>query len=71
MLKIVRKNNLEDLPALFTEKDLREVVFGNRLSKNNTYAMIHSKGFPTVKIGSKYFISKEEFKEWIRRNAVS
>jgi len=67
MLRI-KKNDIDTLPALFTEKDLREVVFGNELSKNNTYALIHSEGFPTVKIGKKYYIAKEGLKKWIEEN---
>jgi hypothetical protein len=69
MLRIVKKNDIDTLPTLFTEKDLREVVFGNELSKNNTYALIHSEGFPTVKIGNKYFISREGFKSWVNERA--
>lgn len=68
MLKIIKKNNIESLSELFTEKDLREVIFGNELSKNNTYGLIHSKGFPTIKIGKKYYISKEGFKKWLEEN---
>jgi hypothetical protein len=61
---------LKVLPTLFTEKELREVVFKNKLSKHNVYGLMHSSGFPTVKIGRKLYISKTEFIQWVHKNAT-
>jgi len=60
-----QKSNLNQIPELFTPLYLQEVIFRNQLSKNNIYNLIHSTGFPKVKIGNKYFISKDGFKKWI------
>lgn len=56
---------INSLSDLFTEKELREVVFGNKLSKHNVYALMHSVGFPTVKIGRRLYISKTGFIQWM------
>ena len=63
--------NMEDLPALFTEEELRKVVFNDKISRNRCYELIHSNGFPTVKVGRKLYISKEGFKKWIEKNMGS
>jgi excisionase family DNA binding protein len=67
----MKQKNFEELPELFTEKELREVVFDNNLSKCNTYALIHSKGFPTVKIGRKLYISKDGLKRWMETQSAT
>lgn len=38
-----------------------------RLGRDKTYALMHSKGFPSVKIGGRYFVEEEALKEWLTK----
>lgn len=52
----------EDLPLIMTPADVAAVM---RVSKNNAYAVVHSKGFPAKRIGSQYRILRSDFLVWL------
>lgn len=39
-----------------------------RTGRDKTYALMHSKGFPSIKIGGRYFVDSEALEEWLRKN---
>lgn len=65
MSKTVYKS-VEELPLMLKPEDVG-VVLG--ISRNNAYAVVHSKGFPAVKIGKQYRIPREKFIAWMNNVA--
>lgn len=52
-----------DLPMVLTPTDISAVM---SLSRNRTYQLIHSSGFPAFKVGKKlYRVRKDKFLEWL------
>ncbi len=47
---------------LYTVADIRRIM---SIGKDLAYALMHSKSFPSCKIGNKYYITKENFDKWI------
>jgi len=50
---------------ILTVKDI-QVIFG--CGKNQAYEIIHSNGFPCIKIGRRYYIYQKAFAEWLEKN---
>lgn len=50
---------------LLTAKDIQ-----NRLSMSSktAYKLICTKGFPSIKIGKRYYVPEEDFNKWIEKN---
>lgn len=41
---------------MYTVKDLQEQL---GIGRDTAYALMHAKGFPSIKIGGRYFVSKD------------
>ena len=39
------------------------------ISRAGAYELMHSKGFPTLRIGKRMMVSKEHFIQWIERQS--
>ncbi len=57
--------SFEELPAMLTAAELAGVL---GISKAGAYALIHSKGFPTLRIGKRLMVPKDKLAAWIDRN---
>ncbi len=57
--------NFEELPAMLTANELAEAL---GISRAGAYALIHSKGFPTLRIGKRLMVPKDKLAAWIDRN---
>lgn len=57
--------SLEELPAMLTAEELAGAL---GISRAGAYALIHSKGFPTLRIGKRLMVPKEKLSAWIDRN---
>ena len=55
----------EDLP-LFLNAELVAQVLG--ISLAGAYDLLHSEGFPVLKIGTRLVVPKEKFRQWVERN---
>ena len=55
----------EDLP-LFLNAELVAQVLG--ISLAGAYDLLHSEGFPVLKIGTRMVVPKEKFRQWVERN---
>lgn len=53
---------------MYTVKEISEAL---GMGTNQTYALVKSNDFPSIKIGQQYFIPKDLFEEWIRKRAGS
>ena len=54
--------NYEDLP-LFLNAELLANVLG--VSVSSAYELMHEKGFPSVRIGKRFIVPREDLKQWI------
>lgn len=49
---------------LLTTKELGEVL---KVGRDTAYALMKSKGFPSITIGKRYFVTERALAEWVRR----
>lgn len=61
----VRFKSTDELPISLTADDISSIL---GLSRGGAYNLIHSEGFPRIKVGKRYIIPKNKFLEWIDRN---
>ena len=52
-----------DALPLFLNSNTVSKVLG--VSSSSTYELIHTEGFPTLRIGSRMVVPKEQFIEWV------
>lgn len=57
--------SFEELPTMLTAEELAGAL---GISRAGAYALIHSKGFPTLRIGKRLMVPKEKLSAWIDRN---
>lgn len=57
--------NFDELPAMLTAGELAGAL---GISRAGAYALIHSKGFPTLRIGKRLMVPKDKLTQWIDRN---
>lgn len=55
----------DDLP-LFLNADMVAKVLG--ISAASSYELMHKRGFPVLKIGSRMVVPKEKFIAWVEQN---
>lgn len=52
----------------YTVKDLQQLIGCGR---NKAYELVNSKTFPSTKIGKTFYVDKEEFERWRKKNTYS
>lgn len=57
--------SFEELSAMLTAAELAGAL---GISRAGAYALIHSKGFPALRIGKRLMVPKERLSAWIDRN---
>lgn len=57
--------SFEELPAMLTAAELAGAL---GISRVGAYALIHSKGFPALRIGKRLMVPKDKLSAWINRN---
>ena len=60
--------SLDQLPLALSADDVAQVL---GISRENAYNLMHSKGFPTIKIGKRMTVPKDKLIEWIDRQMSS
>ena len=61
-LKLSETKNYDDLP-LFLNAEMVAKVFG--VSISSAYELMHEKDFPSVRIGKRFIVPREDLKAWI------
>lgn len=51
---------------MLTAKDLQVQL---KIGRDRAYALMHSKGFPSIKIGSRYYVTQAALDAWLERYA--
>ena len=57
------KEPLETMPDVMDAKQLAEVLC---ISKAGAYNLLNSQDFPTLRIGGRKLVMKQDFLEWLR-----
>ncbi len=63
------RNNIEEhdnLPTMLNVNDVADIL---GLSKTKIYELMNSSEFPTLRIGKRMMVSKEQFVNWINRKS--
>ena len=50
--------------ALLTVKELASTL---NMGRDKAYALMHAKGFPSIKIGGRYYVSSSALERWIEQ----
>lgn len=64
MKQLIYKN-YDELPLMLSVKELATVL---GIGRTSAYELTKTKGFPSIKIGSRVVIPKEKLIEWIDKN---
>ena len=56
----------DELPLMLSVMDVAEVL---GISRAGTYALVKSEGFPSLTVGSRIIVPKEEFVSWVKRQS--
>ena len=59
--------NYDELPLTLNVVQVAAVL---GISRTGAYELVHSEGFPTLKIGSRIVVPKDKLREWIDANTV-
>lgn len=55
----------DELPLMLNAETLAKVL---GIAPSSSYELMHEKGFPTLKIGNRLVVPKEDFIAWVRAN---
>ena len=63
-MKVSEYKSYEDLP-LFLNAETVSKVLG--IAPSSAYELLHEDGFPSLRIGSRLVVPKEQFRLWVER----
>ena len=52
----------EQLPCMLNAKDVEGYM---RISRAGAYELMHSEGFPLIRIGKRMIVPRDKFLEWV------
>ena len=61
-----QKTSYDQLPIMLNANAIAQTL---GISRAGAYELMHSEGFPTLRIGKRMMVSKERFIQWIERNS--
>ena len=64
-MKDTKFKSYDDLPLMLSVPDLTEVL---GISRAGAYELVKSEGFPTLHIGNRILVPKDELIAWIKRS---
>lgn len=59
--------NYDELPLMLNGVQVAAVL---GISRAGAYELVHSEGFPALKIGSRIVVPKDKLREWIDANTT-
>lgn len=65
-MKKSRYKSFEELPLMLTVQDVADVL---GIGLAHAYEVAHRKDFPTITLGSRIIVPRDQFMEWIDRQA--
>lgn len=67
LLKNSKIKSYEELPLFLNVPILAEAL---GISESSAYELMKTKDFPTLRIGSRYVVPKEDFIQWVDRHTT-
>ena len=64
-MKDTKFKSYDDLPLMLSVPDLTEAL---GISRAGAYELVKNEGFPTLHIGNRILVPKEELIAWIKRS---
>ena len=61
-MKRAMYKNFEELPLFLNAKIVAKTL---GVSPSTAYELMHEKGFPSLRIGSRIVVPKEKFQQWV------
>lgn len=65
----MKKSNIksfDELPMFLNAEDISEAL---GIAISTTYELMKQKGFPSLKIGRRYVVERENFIKWVQKNS--
>ena len=63
-MKESKYKSYEDLPLMLNVQMIADVL---GISRSKAYELASSKGFPSLKLGNRIIVPREQFVEWVRK----
>ena len=63
-MKVSTYHSYDDLP-LFLNAELVSQVLG--VSVSSAYELMHEEAFPSVRVGSRFVVPKDKFRQWVEQ----
>ena len=60
------KTSYDQLPIMLNANNIAQTL---GISRAGAYELMHSKGFPTLRIGKRMMVSKDHFIDWIEKHS--
>ena len=57
--------SFEELPSVLTAVELASYL---GISQSGAYNLLHSEGFPTLLVGKRMMVQKENFRDWLENH---
>ena len=57
--------NYDELPLFLNAETVAKLL---GISPSSGYELMHEKGFPVLRIGSRMVVPKEKFRQWVEAN---
>ena len=64
-MKVSIYKSCDDLPLFLNAETVAKLL---GISPSSCYELMHEKGFPVLKIGSRMVVPKEKFCAWVEQN---
>ena len=65
-MKVSTYHSYDDLP-LFLNAELVSQVLG--VSISSAYELMHEEAFPSVRVGSRFVVPKDKFRQWVEQQS--
>ena len=65
-MKESKYKSYEDLPLMLNVQMIADVL---GISRSKAYELVSSNGFPSLKLGNRIIVPREQFVEWVRKSA--
>lgn len=57
--------NYDELPLFLNAETVAKLL---GISISSSYELMHEKGFPSLRIGSRFIVPKEKFRAWVEES---
>ena len=66
-MKLSNCKSYDDLPLFLTASLVAQVL---GVSPSSSYELMHTPGFPVLRVGSRMVVPKEKFIRWVEQNTT-